>query len=66
MPLLTVPGADRLGPASADLLAFLVGEQVPELAEELVSAAPPAEPLPLLSLPFRQLAFATARFGRST
>ena len=58
VPLLTVPGADRLGPVSADLLAFLgAGEQVRELAEELVSAAPPAEPLPLLSLPFRPLAF---------
>jgi len=58
VPLLTVPGADRLGPVPADLLAFLsAGEQVRELAEELVSAASPAEPLPLLGLPFRPLAF---------
>jgi len=58
VPLLTVPGADRLGPASADLLAFLgAGEQVRELAEELVSAASPAEPRPLLAPPFRPAAF---------
>ena len=58
VPLLTVPGADRLGPVSADLLAFLgAGEQVRELAQELVSAASPAGPLPLLSLPFRPSAF---------
>ncbi len=58
VPLLTVAGADRLGPVSADLLAFLsAGEQVRELAEELVSAAPPAEPSPLLAPPFRPLAF---------
>ncbi len=58
VPLLTVPGADRLGPVSADLLAFLgAGEQVRKLAEELVSAAPPAEPSPLLAPPFRPLAF---------
>ena len=58
VPLLTVPGADRLGSAPADLLAFLsAGEQVRELAEELVSAAPPAEPLPLLAPPFRPAAF---------
>jgi hypothetical protein len=57
VPLLTVPGADRLGPASTDLLAFLgAGEQVRELAEELVSAAP-GEPLPLLAPPFRPAAF---------
>ena len=58
VPLLTVPGADRLGPVSADLLAFLsAGEQVRELAEELVSAAPSAEPSPRLAPPFRPLAF---------
>jgi hypothetical protein len=58
VPLLTVPGAERLGPASADLLAFLgAGEQVRELAEELVSAAPSAEPSPLLAPPFRPAAF---------
>src|ERR1039457_167229 len=44
VPLLTVPGTDRLGPAAADLLAFLgADEQVRELARELVSAAPSAE-----------------------
>src|SRR5271156_5677288 len=58
VPLLTVPGADRLGPVSADLLAFLgAGEQVRELAEELVSAAPPAGSPPLLAPPFRPAAF---------
>src|ERR1700689_190923 len=58
VPLLTVPGAERLGPASSDLLVFLgAAEQVRELAEELVSAAPPAEPLPLMAPPFRPAAF---------
>jgi 2-keto-4-pentenoate hydratase/2-oxohepta-3-ene-1,7-dioic acid hydratase in catechol pathway/sugar lactone lactonase YvrE len=60
VPLLTVPGADRLGPAAADLLAFLgAGEQVHRLAEELVAGqAPGAEPAPpLLSPPFRPAAF---------
>lgn len=58
VPLLTVPGADRLGSVPADLLAFLgADEQVRVLAEELVSSAPPAEPAPLLSLPFRPTAF---------
>jgi 2-keto-4-pentenoate hydratase/2-oxohepta-3-ene-1,7-dioic acid hydratase in catechol pathway/sugar lactone lactonase YvrE len=58
VPLLTVPGAERLGPVVADLLAFLsAGDQVHELAEELVLAAPPVEPSPLLSLPFRVPAF---------
>jgi 2-keto-4-pentenoate hydratase/2-oxohepta-3-ene-1,7-dioic acid hydratase in catechol pathway/sugar lactone lactonase YvrE len=54
VPLLAVPGADRLGPASSDLLAFLgAGEQVHRLAEELVSAAPRTEPSPLIGPPFR-------------
>jgi 2-keto-4-pentenoate hydratase/2-oxohepta-3-ene-1,7-dioic acid hydratase in catechol pathway/sugar lactone lactonase YvrE len=57
VPLLTVPDADRLGSASADLLAFLgAGEQVHELAADLVAAVPPAE-LPLLAPPFRPVAF---------
>ena len=50
VPLLAVPGADRLGSASTDLLAFLgAGEPVRQLAEELVSAAPRTEPSPLSS-----------------
>jgi 2-keto-4-pentenoate hydratase/2-oxohepta-3-ene-1,7-dioic acid hydratase in catechol pathway/sugar lactone lactonase YvrE len=58
VPLLAVPGADRLGSASADLLAFLAaGDQTHQLAAELVSAAPRTEPLPLpsplLGPPFR-------------
>jgi len=62
VPLLALPGADRLGPASADLLAFLgAGEPVRRLAEELVSAAPRAEPSPppsqLLGPPLRPSAF---------
>lgn len=58
VPLLTVPGADRLGPASADLLACLsAGEQVHTLAEELVTAVPSAEPSPLPGPPFRPSAF---------
>src|SRR5215469_12625078 len=58
VPLLTVPGAEQLGPARTDLLAFLAaGEQVHELAAEMVVAAPPAEPAPLLSLPVRVTAF---------
>src|SRR5215831_938724 len=56
--LLTVPGADRLGAAPADLLAFLgADEQVHQLAEELVSAAPAVEPSPPLGLPFRPAGF---------
>jgi len=56
--LLTVPGADRLGPAAADLLAFLgADEQVHKLAEELASAAPSVEPSPPLGLPFRPAGF---------
>ena len=58
VPLLTVPGADRLGSVSADLFAFLsAGKQVHALAGELVAAAPSAEPSPLPGLPFRPLAF---------
>jgi 2-keto-4-pentenoate hydratase/2-oxohepta-3-ene-1,7-dioic acid hydratase in catechol pathway/sugar lactone lactonase YvrE len=58
VPLLAVPGADRLGPASADVLSFLgAGDQVHKLAEQLVSASPPTEPLPLLGPPFRPSAF---------
>jgi len=58
VPLATVPGGDRLGSASGDLLAFLgAGEQVRALAEELASAAPSAETSPLLGLPFRPPAF---------
>ena len=54
VPLLTVPGADRLQPVSADLLTFLAaGEEVHRLAEELALAAPPAGPSLLTSLPFR-------------
>src|SRR5215831_12483187 len=56
--LLAVPGADRLGPASADLLAFLgADEQVHRLAEELASAAPAVAPSSLLGLPFRPAGF---------
>jgi 2-keto-4-pentenoate hydratase/2-oxohepta-3-ene-1,7-dioic acid hydratase in catechol pathway/sugar lactone lactonase YvrE len=58
VPLLTVPGAERLGPVVTDLLAFLsAGDQVHELAEELVLAAPSVERSPLLGLPFRVPAF---------
>jgi 2-keto-4-pentenoate hydratase/2-oxohepta-3-ene-1,7-dioic acid hydratase in catechol pathway/sugar lactone lactonase YvrE len=59
VPLLTVPGADRLGPARTDLLAFLrAGEQVRQLAQELAEQAPSTEPaLPLLAPPFRPAAF---------
>jgi hypothetical protein len=59
VPLLTVPGADRLGSAGTDLLAFLAaGEQVRLQAEELISQAPSAGPAPqLLGLPFRPAAF---------
>ncbi len=59
VPLLTVPGAERLGPACTDLLTFLAAdEQVHQLARELAAAAPPAEPVPaLLSPPFRPAAF---------
>ena len=58
VPLLTVPGAERLGPVVTDLLAFLnAGEQVHELAAEMVSAAPSVEPAPLLGPPIRVSAF---------
>jgi 2-keto-4-pentenoate hydratase/2-oxohepta-3-ene-1,7-dioic acid hydratase in catechol pathway/sugar lactone lactonase YvrE len=58
VPLLTVPGAERLGPVVTDLLAFLsAGDQVHELAEELVLAAPPVEPSALIGQPFRVPAF---------
>ncbi len=58
VPLLTVPGAERLGPVVTDLLAFLsAGEQVHQLAEELVLAAPPGEASPLLGPPVRPPAF---------
>jgi 2-keto-4-pentenoate hydratase/2-oxohepta-3-ene-1,7-dioic acid hydratase in catechol pathway/sugar lactone lactonase YvrE len=58
VPLLTVPGAERLGPVTTDLLAFLgAGEQVHELATELVLAAPSTEPSPLLGPPIRVAAF---------
>ena len=67
VPLLTVPGADRLGPVSADLLAFLgAGEQVRELAEELVSAAPPASSRRCWLRRSVRWRFVTARSGRST
>ncbi len=57
--LLAAPGADGLGPARTDLLAFLgAGEHVHQQAAELVSTVPPAEPAPpLLSLPFRPTVF---------
>ena len=63
VPLLTVRNADRLGGAAADLLAFLgAGEQVRELAEELVSAGAPevagvAGTGGLLAPPLRPVAF---------
>jgi 2-keto-4-pentenoate hydratase/2-oxohepta-3-ene-1,7-dioic acid hydratase in catechol pathway/sugar lactone lactonase YvrE len=59
VPLLETSGADQFGSARTDLLAFLgAGEQVHQLAQELASTAPPAEPAaPLLSLPFRPTAF---------
>ena len=59
VPLLTAPGADRLGPARTDLLAFLgAGEQAYQLAQELAAGQPPpAEPNQLLGLPFRPVAF---------
>ena len=59
VPLLTAPGADRLGPARTDLLAFLAaGEQVHQLAQELAAGQPPpAQPDQLLGLPFRPAAF---------
>jgi 2-keto-4-pentenoate hydratase/2-oxohepta-3-ene-1,7-dioic acid hydratase in catechol pathway/sugar lactone lactonase YvrE len=59
VPLLTLPGADLLGPARSDLLAFLrAGEQARQLAQELAEQAPPAEPAPpLLAPPFRPAAF---------
>jgi len=59
VPLLTTPGADRLGPAAADLLAFLgAGQEVHRRAQELAASAPPAEPPPqLLGPPFRPTAF---------
>lgn len=58
VPLLTIPGAERLEPVSADLLTFLAaGEEVHRLAEELASAAPPAGPSLLTGLPFRPSGF---------
>jgi strictosidine synthase len=60
VPLLTVSGADQLGPARTDLLAFLAAdEQVHQLARELAAAPVPAgEPAPHpLGLPFRPAAF---------
>lgn len=60
VPLLTLPGAERLGPVGTDLLAFLgAGERVHELAAELVVAtpAPSVESSPLLALPVRPVAF---------
>jgi len=58
VPLVTLPDAERLGPVVSDLLAFLgAGDDVRELAEVMVSAAPSAEPSQLLGLPFRPLAF---------
>ncbi len=57
VPLRAVPGAGRLGPVAGDLLAFPgAGEQVRALAEELAATAP-AEPSPVLGLPFRPPAF---------
>ena len=56
VPVATVPGADRLGPARADLLAFLgAGEQAHQLARELAAGQAPAARL--LGLPFRPVAF---------
>jgi 2-keto-4-pentenoate hydratase/2-oxohepta-3-ene-1,7-dioic acid hydratase in catechol pathway/sugar lactone lactonase YvrE len=56
VPVATVPGADRLGPARTDLLAFLgAGEQVHQLARELAAGQAPAARL--LGLPFRPVAF---------
>src|SRR5690348_3336352 len=56
--LLTVAGAERLAPVSADLLTFLAaGEEVHRLAEELALAAPPGGPSLLTSLPFRPPGF---------
>jgi 2-keto-4-pentenoate hydratase/2-oxohepta-3-ene-1,7-dioic acid hydratase in catechol pathway/sugar lactone lactonase YvrE len=60
VPLLTTPGADRLGPAGTDLLAFLAaGEQVHQTAQELAAAyTPSAGPAPqLLAPPFGPAAF---------
>lgn len=58
VPLLTVPGAERLAPVSADLLTFLAaGEEVHRLAAELALAAPPGGPPLLASLPFRPSGF---------
>ena len=58
VPLLTIPGAERLEPVSADLLTFLAaGPEVHRLAEELASAAPPAGPSLLTGLPFRPSGF---------
>jgi 2-keto-4-pentenoate hydratase/2-oxohepta-3-ene-1,7-dioic acid hydratase in catechol pathway/sugar lactone lactonase YvrE len=58
VPLLTVPGADRLQPVSADLLTFLAaGEEVHRLAEELAFTAPPPGPSLLTGLPFQPSGF---------
>src|SRR5215472_8565876 len=55
VPLLTVPGADQLGPASSDLLTFLgAGEEVHRLAEELDLAATPPGPSLLTAQPGAQ------------
>ena len=56
VPVATVPGADRLGPAATDLLAFLdAGEEVHQLARELAAGQAPVARL--LGLPFRPAAF---------
>ena len=53
VPLLTMPGADQLGPARTDLLALLAaGEQVHQLARELAAEQVPAgEPGPAPARP---------------
>ena len=57
VPLLAAPGADRLGPARTDLLAFLAaGEQARQLAQELAATGTPSAE-PLLAPPFRPTAF---------
>jgi 2-keto-4-pentenoate hydratase/2-oxohepta-3-ene-1,7-dioic acid hydratase in catechol pathway/sugar lactone lactonase YvrE len=59
VPLLTTPGAEPLGPARTDLLAFLnAGQQARQLAQDLTQHAPSPEPSPeLLAPPFRPAAF---------
>ena len=69
VPLLTVPGADRLGPARTDLLAFLgAGDQAHQLARgsgrrtgAVRRAGPAAQP----AVPSRRRS-GTARCGRNT